>query len=182
MVRGLVHEITGEYWGDPCSCFMTEDEEYSLTMSVDNVESNVLVTKAYCGYGPQGWKPEYLKANGYIVVYKVIDPESFEEAEGWCRTIFKEKNSQNVPIVICGNFCDIEGPPRITQEEGENLAAKLGVKFFETSAFYFINVIEAFSELIRMMRNPIKEPVCKPIGEPKQNVKTKKKKEICAMF
>lgn len=49
-------------------------------------------------------------------------------------------------MVICGNKCDLQGR-EVAREEGEKLAAELGVPYMETSAKDNLNVKETFGNL-----------------------------------
>lgn len=49
-------------------------------------------------------------------------------------------------MVICGNKCDLQGR-EVAREEGEQLAAELGVPYMETSAKDNLNVEETFGSL-----------------------------------
>lgn len=62
------------------------------------------------------------------------------------------KDADKVPMVICGNKCDLAEDRQVTKAEGEDLARSFGVPFFETSALSRINVDESFFELVREIR------------------------------
>ena len=56
--------------------------------------------------------------------------------------------TRNVNKIIIGNKCDVAPENReVTREQGEELAAQYGVKFFETSAKTNIGVVEAFEAI-----------------------------------
>ena len=54
-------------------------------------------------------------------------------------------------MVICGNKCDLQGR-EVAREEGEQLAAELGVPYMETSAKDNLNVEETFGSLASRVR------------------------------
>lgn len=54
-------------------------------------------------------------------------------------------------MVICGNKCDLQGR-EVAREEGEQLAAELGVPYMETSAKDNLNVEETFGNLASRVR------------------------------
>ena len=57
---------------------------------------------------------------------------------------------RNVNKIIIGNKCDVPPENReVSREQGEELAAKYGVKFFETSAKSNIGVTEAFESITK---------------------------------
>ena len=55
-------------------------------------------------------------------------------------------------MVICGNKCDLQGR-EVAREEGEQLAAELGVPYMETSAKDNLNVEETFGNLASRVRD-----------------------------
>jgi len=64
------------------------------------------------------------------------------------------KNSEKkIPIILCGNKCDLISERKIPKLEGENLSKNWGCLFFETSAIRRINVEEIFNNLVRKIKN-----------------------------
>lgn len=57
------------------------------------------------------------------------------------------KQSEKVPILICGNKIDLAANRKVTVEEIENLCNRYHVPYFETSAKTNINVEKAFLTL-----------------------------------
>ena len=62
------------------------------------------------------------QGKGFIIGYAVDDRSSFKEVEEFYNDIIRTKGSSNVPIVICGNKCDLEDRRVISKVEGEELA------------------------------------------------------------
>jgi GTPase SAR1 family protein len=89
-------------------------------------------------------------ANGFIVMYSVTD--SMNEIPSIVDNILRVKDASyanEVPIVICGNKMDITESERVvTKEEGEEMASKCGVQFFESSGKNNINVDEVIDSII----------------------------------
>ncbi|KAM6294219.1 ras-related protein Rab-13 [Aegotheles albertisi] len=90
----------------------------------------------------------YRGAVGIILVYDITDEKSFQNIQGWMKTI-KENAPAGVERLLIGNKCDMEGTRRVRREEAEKLAQQHGMRFFETSAKSSLNVEEAFSALAR---------------------------------
>ena len=59
-----------------------------------------------------------------------------------------ECKDNNFPVVLCGNKSDLEEKREIKKEEGEQLAKKYNISFFETSNKLDINVQQAGLQLI----------------------------------
>ena len=88
----------------------------------------------------------------------------------------KNRNGDDVPVLIIGNKTDLEEKRAIPTEEGEELAKKLDCDFIETSAKLNENVKEAFELLIRKMRRRALKNNTNQVKE------DKKKKKKCALF
>ena len=54
-----------------------------------------------------------------------------------------------IPIVLCGNKCDLESERQIQTAEAQKLAEEWKVLFFETSAKNKINITESFTALVK---------------------------------
>jgi len=63
------------------------------------------------------------------------------------------KDADKVPLVICGNKCDLESERQVSKNEGQELAKSFESPFMETSAKARINVEESFFQLVREIRN-----------------------------
>ena len=73
------------------------------------------------------------KKDGIILMYDITKKSSFESIPSWMEQI-KENKGNEFPIVLCGNKCDLEEKRVISMEEGEELAKKYGISFFEISS------------------------------------------------
>ncbi|MFX1261995.1 MAG: Rab family GTPase [Promethearchaeota archaeon] len=102
----------------------------------------------------------YHGCNGIVLVYSVVDRDSFDNASKWLVEAFKNMGPLP-PTVIVGNKIDLR-PLRsadkiVTTDEGlkfmEYFIDKLGVPaiFRETSAKTGENILDTFEELLRMM-------------------------------
>ncbi len=102
----------------------------------------------------------YHGCHGIILVYSVVDRDSFDNASKWLVEAYKNMGPLP-PTVIVGNKIDLRpGLPKedvVTPEEGiqfmEYFIGKLGVPavFRETSAKTGENIQDTFHELLRMM-------------------------------
>ena len=81
-------------------------------------------------------------------VYQITNRESFENISNWIETC-KSSAQREVLMVLIGNKCDLEEERKVSKEEGENLAKKYGISFYETSAKTGANVQEAFTESLK---------------------------------
>lgn len=90
-------------------------------------------------------KQYYKKANGILLLYDVTSRESFQNIKKWIRDI--NNNIVMKPfLILVGNKIDLER--KVTQQEGEELAQKYNVLFFETSASTGKGIEETFQALV----------------------------------
>ncbi len=102
----------------------------------------------------------YSGCNGILLVFSVIDRETFDNASKWLAEAFKNMGPLP-PTVIIGNKIDLRASfdkkKYVTTEEGEEFTKyfieKLGVPaiYRETSAKTGANIQDTFHELLRMM-------------------------------
>ncbi|TFG11383.1 GTP-binding protein [Candidatus Thorarchaeota archaeon] len=102
----------------------------------------------------------YHGCNGIVLVYSVVDRESFDNASKWLVEAYKNMGPLP-PTVIVGNKTDLRDrvspEERVTTEEGEEFTKyfikKLEVPavFFETSAKTGHNIESVFRDLLTMM-------------------------------
>ena len=85
---------------------------------------------------------------GILLVYSITDKHSFNYIEKYMKEYNKKKINENVPLILIGNKCDLENERIISFEEGQNLALKYNMKFYETSALDNININDCFQGLI----------------------------------
>ena len=79
----------------------------------------------------KGLIPSYVRNSSIVfVVYDVATKSSFDNIQKWISFI---RSIENTTIVLCGNKTDLE-KREVTKEEGEALAQKESLAFFETSA------------------------------------------------
>ena len=60
--------------------------------------------------------------------------ESFIDCDESYELFLRVKDAFTVPLVVCGNKCDLEEVRQVTTDEGKQFAASKGATFFETSA------------------------------------------------
>ena len=87
--------------------------------------------------------------DGFILVYAINDRWAFEEVKEHYEDIVRVRGTWDVPIVLCGNKCDLESERTVSTSEGEELAQRMGVAFYEISALADINIQEMFYTLVR---------------------------------
>eukprot|EP01122_Echinamoeba_exundans_P011765 TRINITY_DN4794_c0_g1_i1.p1 TRINITY_DN4794_c0_g1~~TRINITY_DN4794_c0_g1_i1.p1 ORF type:complete len:210 (-),score=32.01 TRINITY_DN4794_c0_g1_i1:65-694(-) len=105
----------------------------------------------------------YRGVHGVLLVYNVTDMESFKNVLVWAESMANYETSANVKVLV-GNKCDLIDQRVVSEEQGTQLAAQLGCKYFETSAKTSINCEEAFMTVARECFE--KELYSTPNGQP----------------
>lgn len=132
-------------------------EAYLSTMGYDYKIKHVelenrkkIITKIWDTLGQEKFKSlaksYYKGAQGIILIYDITSTSTFESIDKWIEDI-KEKAPEDIQLLLLGNKCDLESERKISKEQGEELAKKYGMTFYETSVKDDINVREAFQAL-----------------------------------
>ena len=87
----------------------------------------------------------------FLLVFDVNNAKSFDEASNYIEQINRIKDSEDVPIVLVGNKCDL--PTRnVDMKQAKEMADNLESPFIETSAKTRMGVDDAFYSLVREIR------------------------------
>jgi GTPase SAR1 family protein len=81
-----------------------------------------------------------------MLVYDITERESFDNIRNWITEI-KTYGDSKVNILLVGNKCDNEDERRVSYKEGSDLAAEIGVHFWEVSAKNDVNVRESYEDI-----------------------------------
>lgn len=95
----------------------------------------------------------YIKSGkGFLLVYSVTDENSLKELLALREQVLRIKDSENVPMVLIGNKCDLNEDRVLLIDDGIKVSQQWGlVPFYETSAMYKTNVDEAFVDVVRQI-------------------------------
>jgi small GTP-binding protein len=92
----------------------------------------------------------YTRAMGVVIVYDITDKVTFDHVEYWMGQL-NEHGTDDVKRILVGNKCDLaDSSPeqrKVSREEGEALAKKFNMAFFETSALSGVGVDDAFVDI-----------------------------------
>ena len=106
--------------------------EYKFGIDLAGKESFRPIARAY-----------YKNSVCALVVYDISSRDSFNSVSTWIED-FKNQSPTTVSIIRVGNKSDLNDRRQVNTEEGQELANKLGIQFYETSAKTGDNVNEIF--------------------------------------
>lgn len=114
----------------------------------------------------------YMKnGQGFALVYSITAQSTFNDLQDLREQILRVKDTEDVPMILVGNKCDLEEERVVGKEQGQNLARQwCNCAFLESSAKSKINVNEIFYDLVRQINR--KTPV----------EKKKPKKKSCLLL
>ena len=133
-------------------------EKYQATIGMEFTYKNVKIGEKI--YRIQIWDTagqECFKSvsRGYykssvcaLVVYDITNRKSFDNLGIWLNDI--QNNSNEVPVVLFGNKCDLFEKYEVENNEAKSFAKEHSLEYFETSAKQDINVQDGFNALARM--------------------------------
>lgn len=133
----------------------TIEDSYRKQCTIDGeqVLLDVLDTAGQEEYSAM--REQYMRTGeGFLLVYSINSRNSLEELQSFYEQIQRVKDTENVPVLVVGNKCDLEIERQVSYEEGLSLAKSFNSPFLETSAKQRINVEEAFYGLVRSINQP----------------------------
>lgn len=80
---------------------------------------------------------------GFALVYSITAQSTFNDLQDLREQILLVKDTEDVPMILVGNKCDLEDERVVGKEQGQNLARQwCNCAFLESSAKSKINVNE----------------------------------------
>ncbi|KAL0978754.1 hypothetical protein UPYG_G00174700 [Umbra pygmaea] len=91
----------------------------------------------------------YMKnGQGFALVYSITAQSTFNDLQDLREQILRVKDTEDVPMILVGNKCDLEDERVVGKEQGQNLARQWNhCAFLESSAKSKINVLDIFYDL-----------------------------------
>ncbi|MGH0147217.1 UNVERIFIED_CONTAM: hypothetical protein FKN15_051387 [Acipenser sinensis] len=140
-------------WAPPSSC-MPHPRNLPMALLAPSGEQGVLrLTTGQC-QDEGSWTQEHCMQAGdaYLIVYSITDRASFEKASELRIQLRRTRQSEDIPIILVGNKCDLVRRRQVSVTEGRACAVVLDCKFIETSAAVHHNVQEMFEGIVRQVR------------------------------
>lgn len=96
----------------------------------------------------------YMKnGQGFVLVYSITAQATFNDLMELHDQIVRVKDTQDVPMILVGNKCDLEDERVVSKDQGQHLAKQFNCAFMEASAKVKINVPEIFYNLVRQINS-----------------------------
>ena len=139
-------------------------ENYQATINLDFTYKNVKLNEKI--YRIQLWdtagqesfqsisRGYYKSAVCAIVVYDITNRDTFNNVTNWIEQC-KQNGPSTISLVLVGNKEDLGDKRVISYEEGEELASRNSMQFFETSALSGKNINEMFNSSIESIARKI---------------------------
>lgn len=125
--------------------------EYQLTIGVEfgakniTLKDNIYRVQIWDTAGQENFRSitraYYKNSVCAMVVYDITSRQSFNAIQTWVEDC-KSNSPKTITMVLVGNKKDLDNNRQISYEEGETLAKKNGMLFYETSAKTGENVEE----------------------------------------
>ena len=141
-------------------------DEYQLTIGVEFGAKNISINDKI--YRIQIWdtagqenfrsitRAYYKNSVCALVVYDISKRESFNNVSSWIEDC-RNQSPKTIYMILVGNKSDLEEGRQVTFEEGQELADKFGINFYETSAKTGKNVEEIFENSAKEIANKIQQ-------------------------
>ncbi len=167
----------------------TFQEVHLSTMGIDYKEKHIIIDgkkyrlSVYDTTGQERYRSlafSLIKnTDGIILIYDVTNESSFKAVPDWIQSA-REKKGENYPMIILGNKIDLEDERKVKTEDGEELAQKYGLDFYEISNKENVNIENAILTLVKKILVYIEQNGKKEINSliTTQTFK-KRKKKIC---
>lgn len=129
------------------------------------MEDKIIVLNLWDTAGQERFKsliPSYIKDSTVaIVCFDITNMDSFNSVEKWIEDA-RALREDDVMLILAGNKADLSDHRQVSTEKAQQLADKLNLMFFETSAKSGSNIKTMFNEMAKRITgietNPISGP------------------------
>lgn len=93
----------------------------------------------------------YVESHGAIVMFDLTSLETFKNVTMWIGS-YREVMGDNVPIILCGNKCDV-GERKVSVGRIQEFIENSGMKYYDISSKSNYNYDKPFLEILRAIEN-----------------------------
>lgn len=94
----------------------------------------------------------YMKnGEGFVLVYSITSKRSLDDLDAIRGGIVRHKGTEDVPIVLVGNKCDMTKKRDVETKDAKEVAKNYKCPFLESSAKNDLNITEIFHSLIEQI-------------------------------
>lgn len=105
----------------------------------------------------------FRNSDGVVIVYDVTNKSTFDQVQEWIKSIEDYAKSDSiVKKILVGNKIDL--PRQVTTKEGQELADKYNLPFFEASAKDNIGIDECMNKIINDVVKEVFDSEKKGVG------------------
>ena len=132
------------------------NDTYEVSIGIDFMSKNIrfrgqnIKIQIWDSAGQEKYKgliPSYVRNSSIVfIVYDVTSRDSFNNVENWITFV---KNIEKTTLILCGNKVDLSR--EVETKEGQELASKEGILFFECSAKTNENIKNMFFSSIAVL-------------------------------
>jgi len=162
----------------------TKADSYRKKVVLDGQDSQIDILDTAGQEDYAAIRDNYFRSGeGFLCVFSITDKSSFDETNDFREQILRVKGvdsstASSIPFLLVGNKSDLTEQRQVSEEEAQQLADKMGVRYVETSAKFRNNVDKVFFDLMRMVTEQKEK-------ENAQNMKEDKKESkgcACVIF
>jgi len=127
---------------------------------IDTFGENYIVNSIFDFGGQERFKPLIPKflggANGALLVFDLVNKNSFTQLDFWCDHLKKYANGSQIPKILVGSKLDLVENTSSEEIVDDNLINDFAEKeeldgFYKTSSLENYNVVEVFKKLSNLM-------------------------------
>jgi len=135
----------------------TIEDSYRKQVEVDGQQSMLEILDTAGTEQFTAMRDLYMKnGQGFVLAYSITAQSTFNDLADLREQILRVKDSDEVPMVLVGNKCDLEDERVVGKDQGMNLARQFGsCSFMETSAKAKIGVTDIFYDLVRQINKTV---------------------------
>ena len=113
----------------------TIEDSFRSTIEIDNEVYPISILDTAGQEEYSSLRDSYIRSgNGFVLVYSIIAQSTYNDLDPIHDQIVRVRDTDDVPIVVVGNKCDLESQRIVSPADGKALADRYCADFLEVSA------------------------------------------------